>query len=101
NEDDFRRRIVLPKPLKVDDLKLSFTTTGCPELGVYIDFGPTRRVNYLIARYPDLAEFRAMLEGWSAKNSWNGRHFLMTVSKEKGSTKFSLDLRQRDVSLNF
>src|SRR5437016_3616855 len=100
NEDDFRRRIILPKPLKVDDLKLSFTTTGCPELGVYIDFGPTRRVNYLIARYPDLAEFRAMLEGWSAKNSWNGRHFLTTLSEEKGPT-FTLWLRQNDVGINF
>ena len=90
----------MPKPLKVDDLKLSFTTTGCPELGVYIDFGPTRRVNYLIARYPDLAEFRAMLEGWSAKNSWNGRHFLTTLSEEKGPT-FTLWLRQNDVGINF
>jgi len=100
NEDDFRRRIILPKPLKVGDLKLSFTKTGCPELGVYIDFGPTRRVNYLIARYPDLAEFRAMLEGWSAKNSWNGRHFLTTLSEEKGPT-FTLWLRQNDVSIDF
>jgi hypothetical protein len=68
---------------------------------MYIDFGPARRFNYLITRYPDLAELRAMLEGWSAKHSWSGRHFLMTVSKEKGSTKFSLDLRQHDVSIKF
>lgn len=100
NEDDFRRRIILPDPLKVDDLKLSFTKTGCPELGVYIDFGPTRRVNYLIARYPDLAEFRAMLEGWSAKSSWNGKHFLTTLSKEKGPT-FTLWLRQNDIGIDF
>jgi hypothetical protein len=101
NETDFRRRIILPDPLKVDDLKLSFTTTACPELGVYIDFGPTRRFNYLITRYPDLAELRAMLEEWSAKHSWSGRHFLTTVSKEKGGTRFSLDLRQHDVSIDF
>jgi len=100
NEDDFRRRIILPDPLKVGDLKLSFTTTACPELGVYIDFGPTRRVNYLLARYSDLAEFRAMLEGWSAKSSWNGRHFLTTLSKEKGPT-FTLWLRQNDVGIDF
>src|SRR5260370_8489802 len=100
NEDDFRRRIILPDPLKVDDLKLSFTTTACPELGVYIDFGPTRRVNYLIARYSDLAEFRAMLEGWSAKSSWNGRHFLTTLSKEKGPT-FTLWLRQNEIVIDF
>jgi hypothetical protein len=101
NEDDVRRRIILPDPLKLEDLKLSFSSIGCPELGMYIDFGPTRRFNYLIARYPALAEFRAMLGGWSAKHSWSGRHFLMTVSKEKGGTKFSLELRQHDVSVDF
>jgi hypothetical protein len=101
NEDDFRRRIILPDPIKLEDFELSFTSTGSPELGMYIDFGPARRFNYLITRYPDLAELRAMLEGWSAKHSWSGRHFLMTVSKEKGSTKFSLDLRQHDVSIKF
>ena len=100
-DDDFRRRIILPDPLKVDDLKLSLTTTGSPELGMYIDFGRTRRFNYLITRYPDLAELRAMLEGWSAKHSWSGRHFLMTVSKEKGGTKFSLELRHHGVSVDF
>jgi hypothetical protein len=101
DEDDFRRRIILPEPIKLEDFKLSFTSIGCPELGVYIDFGPTRRFSYLMARYPALAEFRALLEGWSAKLSWSGRHFRMTVSKEKSSTKFSLDLRQHDVSINF
>jgi hypothetical protein len=101
NEDDFRRRIIVPDPLKLEDLKFSFTSIGCPELGMYIDFGPTRRFTYLMARYPALAEFRAMLGGWSAKHSWSGRHFLMTVSKEKGGTRFSLDLRQHDVSIDF
>ena len=101
NDDDFRRRIILPDPLKSEDLKLSFTSIGCPELGMYIDFGPTRRFNYLMARYPALAEFRALLEGWSAKHSWSGRHFLMTPSEEKGGTKFSLELRQHDVSVDF
>jgi len=67
---------------------------------VYIDFGPTRRVNYLIARYSALAEFRAMLNGWSAKSSWNGRHFLTTLSKEKGPT-FTLWLRQNDIGIDF
>jgi hypothetical protein len=101
NEDDFRRRIILPDPLKVDDLKISFTTIARPELGVYIDFGPTRRVTYLNARYSDLAEFRAMLEGLTAKRSWNGRHFLVTPSEEKGTAKFTLWLRQNDVCIEF
>src|SRR6266704_435567 len=101
NEDDFRRRIIPPDAVKLEDLKLSFTSIGCPELGMYIDFGPTRRFNYLMARYPALTEFRALLEGWPAKHSWSGRHFLMTVSKERGGTKFSLGLRLFVVDADF
>jgi len=68
---------------------------------VHIDLGPVRRVSSLIARYPNLAEFRAMLEGWLAKRSWNGRHFLMTRAKEMGPAKFTLWLRQSDVGIEF
>lgn len=101
NEDDFRQRIILPDALESDELKLSFTTNACPELGVNVDLGPVRRVSYLLARYPSLAEFRAMLEGWSEKRSWNGRHFLMTRAKEKGPAKLTLWLRQSDVGIEF
>ena len=101
NENDFRRRITLPDQLESDGLKLSFTTNACPELGVQIDLGPVRRVSYLLARYPHLAEFRAMLEGWSDKRSWNGRHFLMTRAKDKGPARFTLWLRQSDVRIEF
>ena len=100
-EDDFRSRIILPEPLKSGELELSFTGNGRPELGVNIDLGPVRRVSYLIARYPNLAEFHAMLEGWSARRSWNGRHFLMTRAKEKGPAKLTLWLRHSDVGIEF
>jgi len=100
-EDDFRNRIILPEPLKSGELEISFTGIGRAELGVRIDFGPVRRVSYLIARYPNLAEFRAMLEEWSAKRSWNGRHFLMTRAKEKGPAKFTVWLRQSNVDVEF
>ncbi len=101
HDNDFRSRIILPDPLKLDELELSFTGIGRPELGVYIDFGPSRRVTYLIARYSDLAEFRTMLEQWPGKRSWNGRHFLTTVSKDKGPKKVTLWLRQNDVGIDF
>jgi len=48
-----------------------------------------------------LAEFRAMLEGLTAKRSWNGRHFLVTPSEEKGAAKFTVWLRQNDVGIDF
>ncbi len=48
NEDDFRRRIILPDSLEVDEFELSFTAVGCPELGVSIDLGSGRRLSFLI-----------------------------------------------------
>jgi hypothetical protein len=101
NEDDFRRRIILPEPLESHDLRLSFTAIGSPELGMSIDLGPTRRVSFLIARYPDLAEFETMLAGWPMKRSWNGRHFVATPSKEKSGTTITLWLRRNDVGIEF
>ena len=101
NDDDFRRRIILPDPLQADEFELSFTAVGCPELGVSIDLGPSRRLSFQITRYPDLAEFRAMLDGWPMKRAWNGRHFVATPSKEKGVTQVTLRLRQNDVSIDF
>jgi hypothetical protein len=100
-EDDFRSRIILPASLRADEFELSFTSAGCPELGVSIDLGSSRRVSFLLTRYPDLAEFRAMLDGWPMKRSWNGRHFVATPSKEKGVTQVTLRLRQNDVSIDF
>ena len=101
NDDDFRRRIILPDPIKLGELKLSFTSIGCPELGVYIDFGPSRRLNYLVTRYPELAELRTMLEGLPPKESWNGKHFLVTAFKGKGPTKCMVWLRQNEVGIDF
>ena len=101
NEDDFRSRIILPEPLHVDEFELSFTAVGYPELGVSIHLGSSRRLSFVITRYPDVAEFRAMLDGWPMKRSWNGRHFVATPSKEKGVTQVTLRLRQNDVSIDF
>jgi hypothetical protein len=101
DEDDFRHRIILPEPLESDDLRLSLSGIGRPELGISIDLGPTRRVSFLIARYPELAEFQTMLAGWPMKRSWNGRHFVATPSKEKGGTTITLWLRRNDVGIEF
>ena len=101
NEDDFRHRIILPEPLASDDLRLSFAGIGRPELGMSIDLGPARRVSFLIARYPDLAELLTLLAGWPMKRSWNGRHFVATPGKEKGGTTITLWLRRNDVGIEF
>lgn len=100
-EDDVRSRIMLPGAFKSAELELSFTKANLPELGMTIDLGPTRRASFLIARYPDLAEFRAMLDGWPMERSWNGRHFVATTSKEKGCMTIMLWLRRNDVGIEF
>ncbi|HEV2196058.1 MAG TPA: hypothetical protein VGR55_10785 [Candidatus Acidoferrum sp.] len=100
-EDDFRRRILLPDSVHADEFSLSFTAVGCPELGVSIDLGRSRRLSLLLSRYPEIAEFQAMLEGWLMKRSWNGRHFVATHTKEKGGTSINLLLREQGVNAEF
>jgi len=90
----------LPKPLKVDDLKLSFTTTGCPELGVYIDFGPTRRVNYLIARYPRPGRVPGHARRMVGQGFVERQAFPHDAVRGEGPT-FTLWLRQNDVGIDF
>ena len=89
--------------LKMNELlRRSFPCTSVvPELGMSIDLGPTRSVSFLIARYPELAEFQTMLAGWPMKRSWNGRHFVATPSKEKDATTVTLWLRRNDVGIEF
>src|SRR5581483_4980670 len=58
---DVRQRFAIPDALTAGDLTISFASAG-PELATQIDFG-ARRFSYLIHRYPELMEFRAMLEG--------------------------------------
>lgn len=101
NEDDFRRRISLPAPIKAGDLKVSFSSSGGTEFATQIDFGAARRFSYLITRYPELAEFRAMLEGLPTNRPWNGRHFFIEVSKDKGPRKCTLWLKQNEVGIDF
>lgn len=101
SDDDIRSRIILPGPFKSDDLQMSFSRIAGSELGMTIDLGPSRRVTFLIARYPALAEFRAMVEGWLMKHSWNGRHFAATPTNEEGDTTITLWLRRNDVGIEF
>lgn len=100
-EDDFRRRILLPDSVHADEFSLSFTAVGCPELGVSIDLGRSRRLSLLLSRYPDIAEFHAMFEGWLMKRSWNGRHFVATHTKEKDGASINLLLREQAVNVEF
>jgi hypothetical protein len=101
NEEDFRQRMVLPDPLRCNDITVSFTGVARPELAMTVDFGPARRVSFAITRYPELAEFQTMLVEWRMERSWNGRHFVATSRKEKSTKVIMLSLRRNEVSIEF
>jgi len=101
NEEDFRQRIVLPDPLRSNDITVSFTGVARPELAMTVDLGPARRVSFAITRYPELAEFQTMLVEWRMERSWNGRHFVATNRKEKSTNIIVLSLRRNEVSIEF
>ncbi|MGH9410051.1 MAG: hypothetical protein ACRD1V_11420 [Vicinamibacterales bacterium] len=97
-EDDVRSRFTLPDSLTSGDLRLSFASAG-PELAAQIGFGGGR-FSYLIYRYPELVEFRAMLEA-PPDRSWHGRHFFTVMSKDNsqpGTRTLSL---KRDACIDF
>jgi hypothetical protein len=77
--NDVRSRFTLPSPLASGDLRLSFASAGT-ELAAQIGVSGGRS-GQLISRYPELVEFRAMLEAPSDQ-SWQGRHFFTVMSKD-------------------
>ena len=98
-DDDVREQIRLPDPMAVGELTLSCAGVGRPELAILIDFGSTRRFSVVLARYPELVEFRAMLDGVRDR-VWNGRHFRTSVTTEADATTFSITLKASDVRLD-
>jgi hypothetical protein len=97
-DDDLREQIRLPDAMAVGEITLSCTGVGRPELAVVIDFGATRGVSVVLSRYPELVEFRAMLDGVRDR-VWNGRHFRTSVAADPKATTFSLTLKASDVRL--
>jgi len=99
SEEDVRRRFILPSPLTSGDVTLSFASAGDTELGAQIGFGGGR-FSYLIHRYPELVEFRAMLEA-PTDRSWHGRHFFTVMSKDKAQAGTRTLWLKRDACINF
>jgi hypothetical protein len=94
--DDVRREITLPGPLTAGDLTVSFEPKGRPDLVIELDFGPTRRFSIVLGKYPDLVEFRAMLDV-IPDPLWNGRYFQNVLSTASGVTLFKLRAKASDV----
>ena len=97
-DEDPRRRITLPDALTRGDLTLSFVAAGS-EFATQITFGATRRFDVLISRYPELVEFRAMVDG-VRDQSWHGRYFSAAISTD-GEAMYTLWLRQAQMHIKF
>jgi hypothetical protein len=95
-----RGRIGVPRAITAGDLTMSFAPSSDTEFTTQIDFGSPRRFSYRICRYPELMEWRAMLEAVSDP-SWNGRYCVSAVSDDLAPNTRSLWLTQREVRVDF
>jgi hypothetical protein len=98
--EDVQRRMSVPSAITVGELTMSFTPCGDSEFTTQIDFGSAKRFSYLIGRYPELMEWRAMLEGVS-NQSWNGRYCVAAVTNDDALRTRTLWLKQREVRVEF
>jgi hypothetical protein len=96
--DDVRLQLTLPKPITAEPFTVSFVPVGL-ELTTVIDL-PARQSSYGISRYPELVEFRALLEG-VREGSWKGKYFRAAVATTGRATTVKLWLKQHEVRLEF
>ena len=99
-EEGVWRRISVPSPITAGDLTVSFAPSGDTEFTTQIDFGSARRFSYQIGQYPELTEWRAMLDA-ASDQSWNGRYCVSAVSNDHAQRTRTLWLTQREVSIDF
>jgi hypothetical protein len=97
--DATRDPLNLPDTMCTAGLSLSFAPSRTNDFTTDIYFGATRRVGCRIDRYPDWAEFRAMLEN-ASDQPWNGRYFF-TVASAQESSRRTLWLKERRLSVDF
>lgn len=98
NDEDVRRRLLLPEAATSADLRVAFVSGGGLDLGVEITLG-ARRLTSFLYRYPELVEFRAMLDTPDGQ-SWRGRYFQALVSRDPGDRTRTLWFR-RDACVDF
>lgn len=95
--DDPRYRLDMPEALTAGDFRLSFARSIGPEVATSLDFA-SRRFSILITRYPELIEFRTMLET-ATQDTWSGRYFQASRIDATSGTR-TLWLRQQDAFLD-
>jgi len=97
--DDARRHIMLPASVTADNLTLSFLSLGGPEFTTSVEFAGCH-VGLVISHYPELVEFRALLEA-PPDGVWTGKYFHAATNSEGRTTAGrSLWLKPREVRLD-
>ncbi|HEY2162757.1 MAG TPA: hypothetical protein VGH04_02145 [Gemmatimonadaceae bacterium] len=92
-DDDARLLVSLPPAMSVDDFTVSFLATGGAEFTTSIAWR-SGRVGLDITRYPELVEFRAMLDV-DGDRAWTGRQYVMTLANDgSGGRHVSAPRRQ-------
>jgi hypothetical protein len=94
--DDVRHEIRLPDPKTADEITVSVDSTQGLDLAMVIDLGPTRRFAIALTQYPELVEFRAMVDGLS-EPPWNGRYFHTDISLVAGLTIFKVTCKKTGI----
>jgi len=80
SDDDVRQAVSLPPAMTADEVTVSFLSAGGAEFHTSIEWG-SRGFGLYITQYPELVEFRAMLEA-AGDRPWIGRHYTMAVADD-------------------
>ncbi|MGH9411187.1 MAG: hypothetical protein ACRD1V_17230 [Vicinamibacterales bacterium] len=84
-DDEARPPVSLPRAMSVEDLTVSFVSAGGAEFTTAIEWRPGH-LRFDINRYPELVEFRAMLEA-DGDPPWIGRQYVMTVNNDRSGAR--------------
>jgi hypothetical protein len=93
SDEGVRPRVSLPPAMTADGVTVSFLATGGAEFTTSIEWG-SRRFGLDISQYPELVEFRAMLEV-EGDRSWLGRHYAMLVDDDGSGARRVLPTRRQ------
>ena len=84
-DGDARQPVSLPPAMTVDDLTVSFSQAGGTEFTTFIEW-ESRRFGLHIHRYPELVEFRAMLEV-DGDRPWVGWQYATVIDADGSGTR--------------
>jgi hypothetical protein len=93
SEEGVQPPVGLPTALTGEDVTISFGPAGGAEFITTIEWG-SRRFGLHISRYPELVEFRAMLEA-EGDRPWLGRQYVMAVDDDGSGTRRVLPTRRQ------